>query len=318
MSDQIHLIEEIVCKSVRRDISRMTAFSRGQIEAAAKSILSETYPHVAIVSGFFIRHAEPPSPETDGLNGTAHLAAALTSAGIKVTVITDAPCAKALWAILTAAPEGIALEIVDVREDSARELRARLANLAHPPTHMVAIERVSPGTDGLPHREHGWDMTEETAPLNLLFQDGSWTPPWKTIGIGDGGNEIGMGALPSEIIKKDIPNGPLIAASVATDYLIVAGVSNWGAYGLIGALELLREQSAPSFLRHFTAEMETTFLTAAVELGQAIDDSRPDRPGRPQMSVDRIPVVEHAALIEQIRDVVAPDNAGGIGAERTS
>lgn len=318
MSERIGLIEEIVCKSVRRDISRMTAFSRGQIELAAKSILLEANPHIVIVSGFFIRHAQPPSPETDGLNGTAHLASALTNAGIKTTVVTDAPCAKAMWAILTAAPKGIDLEVVDVREDSARELRARLVSRDHAPTHLVAIERVSPGTDGLPHREHGWDMTKETAPLNLLFQEDSWTRPWRTIGIGDGGNEIGMGALPKEIIKNDIPNGPLIAASVATDYLIVAGVSNWGAYGLIGALELLREGPVPSFFGHFNAEMETTFLRAAVELGQAIDDSRPDRPGKPQMSVDRIPVTEHAALIEQIKDVVGRYNAGHFSAERTS
>lgn len=305
MKDRLDRLEEIVSKNVRRDITRMVAYAKGNIEAAARSIIDTPDPHVAIVSGFFIRHAEPPSPETDGLNGTAHLAAALTSAGIKTTVITDAPCAKALWAILTEAPAGIDLEIVDVNEESVKQLRERLSMCTVPPTHMVAIERVSPGSDGLPHREHGWDMTAETAPLHLLFQDPEWTRPWKTIGIGDGGNEIGMGRLPAEIIENDIPNGRLIAASIAADFLIVAGVSNWGAYGLVGALELLRPIPSPNFFTHFTPEMEVVFLKAAVQLGQAIDDSRPDRMGKPQMSVDRIPVEDHASLIEEIRDLIS-------------
>ena len=50
-----------------------------------------------------------------------------------------------------------------------------------------------------------------------------------TIGIGDGGNEIGMGKIPHETIVKNIPNGDLIHCRVPTDHLIVAGVSNWGA-----------------------------------------------------------------------------------------
>ena len=53
-----------------------------------------------------------------------------------------------------------------------------------------------------------------------------------TIGIGDGGNEIGMGKIPHETIVKNIPNGDLIHCRVPTDHLIVAGVSNWGAYAL--------------------------------------------------------------------------------------
>ena len=53
-----------------------------------------------------------------------------------------------------------------------------------------------------------------------------------TIGIGDGGNEIGMGKVPWEVIAKNVPGGNLVACRVATDYNIVCGVSNWGGYGL--------------------------------------------------------------------------------------
>lgn len=302
--EAISAIEAVISRTVRRDISGLAAFASGQLAGAARSLATTPDAHVGIVVGFFIRHAEPPSPETDGLNGMGQLAVGLIEAGLRVTVISDAPCAKAVWAVIDALPQRPDLEIVDVSERSVRRLRDHLAHGLAPLTHLIAIERVSPGSDGRPHREHGWDMSRETAPLHLLFQDGSWSPPWTTIGIGDGGNEIGMGVLPGELVARDIPNGSLVAATTPADFLIVAGVSNWGAYGLLAALAALRADKAPHLLRHFTAEMEHTLLAAAVNVGQAIDDSRVDRPGKLQMSVDRIPVEEHGRLIENLAALV--------------
>ena len=119
-----------------------------------------------------------------------------------------------------------------------------LESADRPITHLIAIERVSPAADGKPHREHGWDMSRETAPLHLLFDDPTWQRRWTTIGIGDGGNEIGMGSLPQNIVETEIPNGRMIAATTPADYLIVAGVSNWGGYGLLAAMACLRPQKA--------------------------------------------------------------------------
>jgi hypothetical protein len=298
-------VETIIGQTVRRDISRMVDFARGGLEAAARSIAATPNAHVAIVTGFFIRNAVPPSPETDGLGGMAHLAAGLANAGISVTVITDAPCAKAIWAITGELPKHIALEIAAVSEDSVLALRKRLTLGSRPVTHLVAIERVSPGRDGKPHREYGADMTNDTAPLHLLFDDAAWARPWVTIGIGDGGNEIGMARLPEHIVRDDIPNGSLIAATTPTDHLIVAGVSNWGGWGLLLAIALAKPALASALLRDFTAEKDRDFLAAAVEVGQAVDDSRIDRAATPVMSVDRLPWQEHAAVLEVLRSVVA-------------
>jgi vacuolar-type H+-ATPase subunit F/Vma7 len=304
VGDSIDLIESVVSRHVRRDISRLTAFAKGNLGRAAQSIAGTARPHVGVVAGFYIKHAEPPSPETDGLIGMAHLAAGFRAAGFDVTVITDAPCAKAVWAVVDALPEPVHLEVVGVDQGAVVRLRERLATQASPLTHLVAVERVSPGPDGKPHREHGWDMSRETAPLHLLFEDPAFARPWTTIGIGDGGNEIGMGSLPADIVASDIPNGEVIAAQTPCDHLIVAGVSNWGAYGLLAAVAAARPDLAEALLRHFDTAHEYKFLTAAVETGQAIDDSRVDRLGKPQMSVDRIPVAEHAALVEEIRALV--------------
>src|SRR5262249_21382366 len=71
-----------------------------------------------------------------------------------------------------------------------------------------------------------------------------------TVGIGDGGNEIGMGAARARIARID-PLRARIAAVVGVDHLVVAGVSNWGAYGVVAALGLLTAND----LLH-TAEVE--------------------------------------------------------------
>ena len=57
-----------------------------------------------------------------------------------------------------------------------------------------------------------------------------------TVGIGDGGNEIGMGNMRHVI--PDIENLPDDPCVTTTTELITASVSNWGGYGLIAALSL--------------------------------------------------------------------------------
>ena len=295
-------VEDIIGQTVRRDIGRMKRFAEGQLEAAARSIMSTPNAHVGIVTGFFIRNAVPPSPETDGLGGMAHMAAALANLGIPVTVISDAPCSKAVWAVTTELPKGVALEITSLSAASVKSLRDRLSAGERPVTHLIAIERVSPASDGKPHREYGADMSDDTAPLHLLFDDPDWRRPWVTIGIGDGGNEIGMGVLPEEIVRDDIPNGQLISAAVPADYLIVSSVSNWGGWGLVSAMAMVApKDTAVQLLADFTPDRDRAYLTAAVDVGQAVDDSRVDRPATPKMSVDRLSWEEHAEVLGKLR-----------------
>ncbi|XP_067403194.1 D-glutamate cyclase, mitochondrial-like [Emydura macquarii macquarii] len=57
-------------------------------------------------------------------------------------------------------------------------------------------------------------------------------------GIGDGGNELGMGKV-KEAVRRHIKNGDVIACDVEADFTIVAGVSNWGGYAVACALYVL-------------------------------------------------------------------------------
>ncbi len=49
-----------------------------------------------------------------------------------------------------------------------------------------------------------------------------------------------------------------------------------------------------------TREWDRRILESAVYEGPAIDDSRPDKLGKPQMSIDRLPWEQHADLLEEI------------------
>src|SRR5262249_11983598 len=113
-------------------------------------------------------------------------------------------------------------------------------------THLLALERVGPAGDGRCYTMRARDITEKMSPAQAMFGKGSGSQI--TIGIGDGGNEIGMGKIPHETIIKNIVNGELIHCRVATDHLIVAGVSNWGAYALAAGVALLRGVRLPAEL----------------------------------------------------------------------
>src|SRR4051794_22561389 len=97
---------------------------------------------------------------------------------------------------------------------------------------MVAIERCGLSADGKPRNMRGEDISAHAAPLDRVFTAG----PWRTVAIGDGGNEVGMGTLPAHLIAREIPFGATIACVTPADHLIAAGVSHWGVYGLIGGL----------------------------------------------------------------------------------
>ena len=93
------------------------------------------------------------------------------------------------------------------------------------------------------HNMRGQSIDAYTAPTHRLFdrivsQGLSIT----TIGIGDGGNEIGMGSFPWESIVEALGAelGGRIAARIATDFAIIGGVSNWVAYALALTLARLR------------------------------------------------------------------------------
>ena len=226
--------------------------------ASCRSIAETAHPSLCVVTGFFIAHADPPCGETDGPLGALFLARALTPLGIRVALITDAFCKNALQ---------VGLETSGLRDASllgvlppATQPWDVFLNLSwehfrtrHRLSHLIALERVGPshtsGNSDSFYSMRGLDVSSHTCPAHRIFEQVKKTSGMRTIGIGDGGNEIGMGKIPHDVIARNVPNGGLIACRVPTDHLIVCGVSNWGAYALAAGVALLRGETRPGPVR---------------------------------------------------------------------
>jgi hypothetical protein len=145
----------------------------------------------------------------------------------------------------------------------------------------------------------GVDITGSMSPAHLLFEAASeQTPAVTTIGIGDGGNEIGMGKIPWDVIRRNIPGGGRVACRVPTDHLIVCGVSNWGAYGLAAGVALLRGRRLQPEL--FDVERERALLRVMVEQGPLVDGVT----GQPTVSVDGLSFEIYAEPLRQMGKIL--------------
>lgn len=143
----------------------------------------------------------------------------------------------------------------------------------------------------------GIDATEFNAPIDVLFTVGRESGSVKTISVGDGGNEIGMGNL-YDLVVKHVPRGEIICCRVECDHLITAGVSNWGGYALACATYIYRKMSNESAENKMlpTVEYESELLDVLLKNG-ALDG--------PTMSatrkVDSLDFDYHANLIGEMR-----------------
>jgi hypothetical protein len=262
---------------------------RDDLANACRSIAETPQPVLLIVTGFFIPHAQPPCGETDGPLGALFLARAGQALGIEVALLTDDFCGRALE---------IGLKACDLNKTVPVLVAPAVSLILPERTHLVALERVGPGFDNRCHNMHGRDITEEMAPLHRFFDPAYQTPPIPTIGIGDGGNEIGMGKISPEVIARNIANGERIACRVPTDHLIVAGVSNWGAYALAAGVAVLRRQRLPASL--FDVERERELLRIMVEQGPLVDGVT----AQPAVTVDGLAFDDYAEPLQQIGELL--------------
>jgi hypothetical protein len=132
--------------------------------------------------------------------------------------------------------------------------------------------------------------------LDRIFTAG----PWRTIAIGDGGNEVGMGALPAGLIAREVPLGAAIACVTPADYLITAGVSHWGVYGLIAGLAVRRAAWRETLLDCLDPEIDARIVRTMVEDGPAVDGVTLRR----TTTIDGIGLADHQARMDAVRALV--------------
>ncbi len=324
--------EDVGCRGLRADPhDNPIDATRGDFAAACRSIAAHPQPCVAVVTGFTIPGTDPPTAETDGPLGALSLARALTPLGIGVALAADTTAVPALAAGLAAcdltgrvplatlpdAPGGydgtIRERFQSLRPRYLLDFTAAVGSF----THLVALERIGPGhtresiaregegaawelfprevppeRQGRCHSMRGRDVTAHTRPAHLLFEApaGAMVGGYATIGIGDGGN----GKLAWETIRRNVPNGGLLACRVPTDHLIVAGVSNWGAYALAAGVRHLRGASRDDAL--FDIDVERELLRVLVEAGPLVDGVTGERTA----TVDGLTFERYAAALAAV------------------
>jgi len=299
--------------------------------AAAAAELAENARSVGIVTGFFIPGGQPPAAETDGPLGTLFLAAILEKLGVETHVITDNHCHTAL----RAAAQAMEFPCDRVHQTVIGDNETGEAYFQSAPgkklTHLIALERVGPchTADSLAdqlrvgavpleefqqlvlpaahdrcHNMRGEAIDAYSGNLHRLFEFAAKSrPDIKTIGIGDGANEIGMGSIPWENLHRRLEgdHAGCVPCRIATDWTIVTGTSNWGGYALAAAIAHLKD--APQYLAPYDAAQQFDVLEHFVKHGPAVDGVT----RRQEPTVDGLPFLTYIQPLEGIRHLLGID-----------
>ncbi|MHA7816621.1 MAG: glutamate cyclase domain-containing protein [Pseudohaliea sp.] len=171
--------------------------------------------------------------ETDGPVGAMALYRALEQRGAQCWIACATPLAAELEHEFRVLP----LQATD-RDAAREEAILRLAQVT--PDAIVSIERPGLAADGRYYNMRGEDISVDCG----IFDSYLELADCPTIAIGDGGNEIGMGKIAAAVAKLAIT-----PAATGCDELLVADVSNWGAYGLLAYFDLLEASDHLGSLR---------------------------------------------------------------------
>ena len=214
-------IEEIILENSGRGMDVLRSYmSEDFCREAAEEILSWQRGTVILTTGFYVAgHGE-----SDGPCGTLCLALALEKLGFRSVIVTDETCEGYF--------ELKGLEIVYLHAGDS-DLECERVLEKYRPVGMISIERCGRNVEGYYANMRNCSITSHVAPADRIFEMAYGKIP--TIGIGDGGNEIGMGNV-ADVISEKLE---IVPCRVKTDFLIIASVSNWGAFGLTAYLQML-------------------------------------------------------------------------------
>lgn len=213
----------------------------------------------AVVTGFYIPSAS--SPETDGPIGSAVLARALERIGCRIEVWSDDLCIDCVRACVDA---------LGCHELKVSDISAGIGGRSMPDV-LIYIERLGAARDGRYYDMRKNDVSEWVRPIDSLALNSGV----KVIGIGDGGNEVGMGAFISEL-EAIMPGYAQCLSSIPADICLPVDVSNWGGYALAAVLSALKGE----WIAQSDSE-ERVMMEAALDAGAVDGVSK-----RREMSVD--------------------------------
>ena len=275
-------IEDIILQQDKRGVAELRPHVPADFcDQAARYVLDHP-GDVAITTGFYVLMAG--QPETDGPPGAIAIGNALEALDRRVTYISDIHTTPVLRDLLGGEDRVVDFPIGDVESSRgwASDLLDRLQ-----PALLISIERCARTSGDAYLNMRSADITPHTARLDYLFEAGI-----PSVGIGDGGNEIGMGNLDHIIPTVDsLPKDPAVTK---VDRLVIASVSNWGGYGLVAALSRLAGRNLLPSVEH-----ETASVRRMVDLG-VVDGIT----GEQKYYVDGFTTEQNGAVLEQLHRLV--------------
>jgi hypothetical protein len=288
----------------------------------AAALLKETIKpkdRVLLTTGWMDQpEAAPGFGETDGPGGAAVLARAVRKiCGAACVLVTDAELVEGMKKVAQAAGFHCVAP-AELDESLEREKLMTMSILPFPvedvaaqtaaaqllddvkPVLCVAIERGGMNEEGRIHSMVGKDTSRTQAKVDYIFRQAR-ERRLLTIGVGDGGNEIGMANI-KDRVKAKIPYGNMclcgcgkgIAPSTPVDFLLTATISNWGCHALADMLAVLGNRLD---CLH-TPELEERILKNAADNG--FHDAMY---GGVEYSVDGCPLPVHLAVVTLLATV---------------
>jgi hypothetical protein len=279
--------------------------------AAARRLEAALHPGAAVL--LLTGAGAPPHlprGETDGPLGAAVLARGLVLAfGARPLVVAEArfrgPIMATLDALADGAPDSAWRRAVryapfPARRDSAERAAAALWDRVSP-VAVISIERLGPNSRGVTHNAKGEDVTAAHAGVESLFTLARRRGVL-TIGVGDRGNELGFGSIMTRRSRVApltrpcvCPCRSTIMCTVPAEVVMVASVSNWGAYAMVAGLAI---RLGDARLLHHPKD-ETRMLKACVNAG-----ARDGLSGERGPSVDGLPVRMQRTIVTLLRKAV--------------
>ncbi len=245
---------------------------------------------VVILTGFPVRLGlHNFTGETDGPLGAANLAFAFESIGVPVWLLTDE---EAYWVVNAAVTRrGCKCRPLMLPRYEADEFIAAQLDAIHP-SHVLTIERPGKARDGHYHNMRGGIIDAMFVDASSIIE-AARERGITTISIGDGGNEIGMGAL-AETIEKYVPHGEAICAREVADIALISGVSNWWGWGVSA---LLSRMYGINLLP--SDDMEWGMLHEMVLAGSVDGCTK-----KPEETVDNLPMEVHLGVLSNVRSAM--------------
>jgi hypothetical protein len=222
-------IETILLRRGARGMDRVAPHLPPDFCARAARALWDARARTLITTGFYVAGF----PETDGPPGAFFLARGLAACGARAGFVAEEETldllralTAAMWPADAPPPAFLPFPIAD-----AAASRAFAADLAARwrPSAVVAVERCGRTAAGTYLNMRREDITPHTAQVDDLLR----APGAVSVGVGDGGNEVGMGCVVDALRDALGLETPCVTLA---DHLVIATVSNWGAYGLLAYL----------------------------------------------------------------------------------